>query len=178
MCSRQTGRRNLKASKQVRQEIPLRASCDTGKSPILRVLEVRQLPCSHSSHQRSPLTRVPRSKLSANPSLRLPHKISAAIANITEGFSFAYLQEAFVTALLSIVQTQRKTTFKRSDAEKSKVDDDLESKSVWQAISQQVQTLRNEMKDSKKSVQDAEKNSVLSDAKSDSGTATGFGLGR
>lgn len=32
-----------------------------------------------------------------------PHKLCSAIANLTKGFSFAYMQEAFISALLNIV---------------------------------------------------------------------------
>lgn len=132
-------------------------------------------------HLRPPLPailiRVYRSKLSKNSSLRLPLQISSAIASITEGFSFAYLQEAFVTALLSIVQTQRANLVK-PDASGISTSDDLASNAVWQAINKQVQTLRKEMKDSRKSVEDSEKNSILSDARSNSASSTGFGLSR
>ncbi|KAK3169885.1 hypothetical protein OEA41_009269 [Lepraria neglecta] len=96
---------------------------------------------------------------------------------ITEGFSFAYIQEAFVTALLSIVQTQR-ANLVEPDASGISTSDDLRSNAVWQAISKQVQTLRKEMKDSRQSVEDAEKNSIMSDARSSSATSTGFGLSK
>ena len=56
--------------------------------------------------------------------------------------------------------------------------DDLGSNEVWQAISKQVQTLRQEMIDSRKSVEDAGRNSMLSDARSSSAASTGFGLSR
>jgi len=173
--SGQTGRRNLQASESIRPEISLCASRNTRKNPILRILEAR------TQHFRPPLPamliRVYRSKLSKNSSLRLPFQISSAIASITEGFSFAYLQEAFVTALLSIVQTQRANLVK-PDASGISTSDDLASNAVWQAISKQVQTLRKEMKDSRKSVEDSEKNSILSDARSNSASSTGFGLSR
>lgn len=173
--SGQTGRRNLQASESFRPEISLCASCNPRKNPILRILEVR------TQHLPPPLPslliRVYRLKLSKNPSLRLPPQISSAIASITEGFSFAYLQEALVTALLSIVQSQRENLIKPDDSGIS-TSDDLGSNAVWQAISKQVQTLRKEMKDSRKSVEDAEKNSMLSDARSSSATSTGFGLSR
>lgn len=52
----------------------------------------------------------------------------------------------------------------------------MTSAEVWQAMSKQVQTLRKETKDSRKSVEDAERNSILSDARSSSATSTGFGL--
>ena len=118
-----------------------------------------------------------RTKLSKNSSIRLPDQISSAIANIIEGFRFAYLQEAFVTALLSIVETQKAGTAK-PDTSLSPTSEDLESNDVWKAISKQVQTLRKEMKDSRKSVEDASKNSMLSDARSGSAASTGFGLAR
>ena len=171
--SGKTGRGNLQASESIRPEISLCASCNTRKNPILRILEV----CTRLllPPLLGLLIHVYRLKLSKNPSLRPPPQISSAIASITEGFSFAYLQEAFVTALLSIVQTQRVNLVK-SDASGITTSGDLGSNVVWQAISKQVQTLRKEMKDSRKSVEDAEKNSMLSDARSSSATSTGFGL--
>ena len=122
------------------------------------------------------LTSSHRSKLSKKSSIQLPPQISSAIANITEGFSFAYLQEVLVTALLSIVQTHRANAISHLDTQSASPSDDLESNEVWQAVSKQVQTLRREMKDSRKSVEDAGKNSVLSDVRSSSGASTGFGL--
>ena len=173
--SGQTGRRNLQASESIRPEISLCASRNARKNPILRTLEAR------AHHLRLPLLalliHVYRSKLLKNSSLRLPAQISSAIASITEGFSFAYLQEAFVTALLSIVQPQGANLVK-PEASGISNSDDLASNAVWQAISKQVQTLRNEMKDSRKSVEDSGKNSMLSDARSSSGPSVGFGLSR
>lgn len=118
-----------------------------------------------------------RLKLSKNSSLKLPTEISSAVANITEGFSFAYLQEVFVTALLSIVQTRR-ATLVQHDTSVLATSNDLQSNEIWQALRKQVQTLRKEMKDSRKSAEDAAKNSVLSDARSSSAVSTGFGLSR
>ena len=45
-----------------------------------------------------------RRKLTKNPSVDFPPEISPALATLTEGFSFAYLNELFVTALLIIVR--------------------------------------------------------------------------
>ncbi len=137
----------------------------------MRILEVR---AQHVQPSLLPLLmHISRSKLSKNSSIGLPTQISSAVASITEGFSFAYLQEAFVTALLSIVQTQRANLIQPDAAAMSK-SDNLESNEVWHAISKQVQTLRREMKDSRKSVEDAGQNNMLSDARSSS--AAGFGL--
>ena len=122
------------------------------------------------------LMHMHRSKLSNHSSIILPTQISSAIANITEGFSFAYIQEALVTALLLLVQTQR-ANLPRAGASMP-ASEDLESNQVWQEISKQVQTLRKEMKDSRKSVEDSGKNSMLSDATSGSAPAAGFGLAK
>ena len=43
-----------------------------------------------------------RSKLDGNEDVEFPHSLCPAIAGITKGFSFAYIQEAFVAALLAI----------------------------------------------------------------------------
>jgi hypothetical protein len=42
------------------------------------------------------------SKLADNKQVPFPDKLCTAIAEITDGFSFAYMQEAFVAALLAI----------------------------------------------------------------------------
>lgn len=77
--------------------------------------------------------------------------------------------------MLSILRTRRAQPVKPEALEIS-TSDDLSSNEVWQAISKQVQILRKEMKDSRKSVEDAERSSVLSDARSSSAASTGFGL--
>lgn len=43
-----------------------------------------------------------RRKLDGNEDVEFPHVLCRAIASITDGFSFAYIQEAFVAALLAI----------------------------------------------------------------------------
>ena len=46
-----------------------------------------------------------RRKLEDNEDVEFPVKLDRAIASITKGFSFAYIQEAFVTALLAIASS-------------------------------------------------------------------------
>ncbi|KAH0492646.1 hypothetical protein TgHK011_007591 [Trichoderma gracile] len=46
-------------------------------------------------------------KLLDNKAIGFPDKLCAAIADITDGFSFAYMQEAFVAALLAIAHRER-----------------------------------------------------------------------
>ncbi len=43
-------------------------------------------------------------KLAPNPDIEFPDELCAAIARITDDFSFAYMQEAFVAALLAIAR--------------------------------------------------------------------------
>ena len=52
---------------------------------------------------------------------------------------------------------------------------DLETNAIWQAMKHQVETLRSEMKDSRKSVEDAENNSLLSNPKTSDASGVGFG---
>jgi hypothetical protein len=46
-------------------------------------------------------------KLSDNKEIEFPDKLCKAIAGITDDFSFAYIQEAFVAALLAIARTKQ-----------------------------------------------------------------------
>ena len=135
-----------------------------------------------STKEREMYSDIWKAKLSRKSSMELPAGISAAVAGITNGFSFAYMQEAFVSALLSIVQSTDKASpgsgTEVIDSKASVSDQTLENNVFRKAIQKQVQVLRNEMKDSKKSVEDSEKNSVLSDAKTRHASSAGFGLSR
>ena len=51
----------------------------------------------------------------------------------------------------------------------------LEKNPVWRAIKHQVEVLKKEMKDSRKSVEDAERNSVLTNPKTNETSSVGFG---
>ena len=44
------------------------------------------------------------SKLATSPDVSFPDKLCPAVARITDGFSFAYIQEAFVAALLTLAR--------------------------------------------------------------------------
>jgi len=120
-----------------------------------------------------------RSKLSKNKSISFPPSLSTAIASMTEGFSFAYLKEAFIAALLVLVAAQRavKSGTKPEERLSNNVptptpgsDTDLENNQLWQVLSKQVlskqvlskqvQTLRTEMEESRKSAEDAAENNA------------------
>ena len=100
-----------------------------------------------------------RSKLSNNRTVEFPPKLSEAIAEITEGFSFAYLKETFITSLLMIVGTHKGTN-KAIDGlpEAGEEPHELDHLLLWRVMSKQVQNLRAEMEDARKSAEDADKN--------------------
>jgi hypothetical protein len=65
--------------------------------------------------------------------------MSARIADITSDFSFAYMKEAFVAALLVIVaRTDKERRFRHRD-------DDLTDNILWNELKKQVEALRKEM---------------------------------
>ncbi len=98
-----------------------------------------------------------RSKLAKNKNIEFPSKLPAAIAEITEGFSFAYLKETFVTALLMIVGAQRGSSKKIDDLFETNGDEasEIDHVLLWQVIRKQVQALRIEMEDARKSAEEA-----------------------
>jgi ATP-dependent 26S proteasome regulatory subunit len=91
-------------------------------------------------------------KLKDNKDVEFPDKICKAVADITDGFSFAYIQEAFVAALLAIAR--------RSDPEvapgdrvveddwvalSDDEDDDLDKVALWVELKKQIGILREGM---------------------------------
>ena len=99
-----------------------------------------------------------RSRLADNKAIEFPPSLCTAIAGITEGFSFAYLQEAFISALLVIVDQQRSSAMNQlgkidtGDIESTKTP---ERELLWKVISKQVDMLRAEIQGSRKSAKDA-----------------------
>lgn len=73
--------------------------------------------------------------------VEFPEELCGEIAKITNGFSFAYLQEAFVASLLAIAA---------EDEEDQKESDfvwagDLEQLRLWREMKKQIEILRDEM---------------------------------
>lgn len=86
-----------------------------------------------------------RNKLRDNRKVEFPQEMSGRIADITEEFSFAYLKEAFVAALLMIVG-------KSDDNDDGLVGgryrgDPLSDNVLWNEIKRQVENLRKEIED-------------------------------
>ncbi len=96
-------------------------------------------------------------KLRDNKEIEFPDEICQAAAKITDGFSFAYIQEAFVTALLSIAREKEVTV----EAEERDVvgelqgdwdlidvadkDKDLDDYILWRKLKYQIELLRKEL---------------------------------
>ena len=81
-----------------------------------------------------------REKLKNKPSLQFPKKLNAAIASITQDFSFAYLKEAFVATLLAIAGNRSENGI-GGDEEGG----DLDDYELWREMKRQVKLLRQDM---------------------------------
>lgn len=92
------------------------------------------------------------SKLAENKDIEFPDKLCTAIAEITDEFSFAYIQEAFVAALLAIAKRTEKSRPSGQrlggDIDDEWVgvgcddDDDLDCLVLWVEIKKQIEILR------------------------------------
>lgn len=83
-------------------------------------------------------------KLESNKDVDFPDALCGAIARITDGFSFAYIQEAMVASLLAVAARSG------SDHESeggSGGDEDLDKLILWKEIKKQVKILRDEIGD-------------------------------
>jgi transitional endoplasmic reticulum ATPase len=92
-----------------------------------------------------------------NKEVEFPDKLCGAIAGITDGFSFAYMQEAFVASLLAIARRSEDANGgRRPDVTAENVDgdwismlsmsdDDLDKLALWVEIQKQVEILRGGM---------------------------------
>lgn len=84
-----------------------------------------------------------RNKLRSNKKIDFPEEMSARIADITNDFSFAYMKEAFVAALLVIVARIDERTAERLSFRQRQ--DPLSGNTLWKEIKRQVENLRKEM---------------------------------
>ncbi|KAL8978001.1 MAG: hypothetical protein Q9177_006514, partial [Variospora cf. flavescens] len=87
-------------------------------------------------------------KLRGKPSIRFPRKLCGAIAGITDAFSFAYLQEAFVATLLTIAGNRSAESTRGGDGDDE--GGDLDDYELWREMKKQVKALRNDMHNSQK----------------------------
>lgn len=100
-----------------------------------------------------------RHKLADNESIEFPAKLNREIALITDDFSFAYIQEAFVAALLAIAgqEEQEDELVLKADQTASEdpsdlmlvdgKDDDLNRYVLWRQLKIQIKILRAELEE-------------------------------
>lgn len=96
------------------------------------------------------------SKLADNKEIDFPDKLNKAIAEITDKFSFAYMQEAFVAALLAIARRSERQVSEEEEFTEDLGDgwlsvhslgddSDLNKLVLWVEIKRQVEILREGM---------------------------------
>jgi transitional endoplasmic reticulum ATPase len=81
-----------------------------------------------------------RNKLKGNKKVEFPEEMSARVADLTADFSFAYMKEAFVAALLVIVARSDESRF-------SSREDGLDGNVLWKELKKQISALRKEMEE-------------------------------
>ena len=81
-------------------------------------------------------------KLSDNDDIEFPEEICTAVAKITDGFSFAYIQEAFVATLLAIAAEDDLIIPSQTGNDES-----LDKYILWRQIKKQIKILRDEISD-------------------------------
>lgn len=73
-----------------------------------------------------------------NQKIEFPEGLCPKIAGITDGFSFAYMQEAFVASLLAIAAED-------GAAAENTTDDEFDHLRLWKELKKQIRALREEM---------------------------------
>lgn len=90
-----------------------------------------------------------RGKLKGKTGVEFPRRLCPAMAGITGGFSFAFLQECFVATLLGLARDEEEDEGR--GLEKLNVggedDDDLERYVLWRAFKAQAEALRKQIED-------------------------------
>jgi hypothetical protein len=99
-----------------------------------------------NEHERTLYCEFWRRKLEAKPKIAFPHRLCGAMAGITKGFSFAFLQECFVAALLTLAREEGGfvSQFQKMRLRK---DDRLEQYALWRAFKEQAEALRKQIED-------------------------------
>jgi len=101
-------------------------------------------------------------KLAGNEDIDFPDRLCDAVADITDGFSFAYIQEAFVAALLAIARREKGAATARGWMEEMGDgwvgvlgrgrDHDLDKNVLWIEMQEQIKILREGMEGKNKTL--------------------------
>lgn len=110
-----------------------------------------------NEHERTLYCQFWRNKLKNKPSIDFPERLCPKMARILHGFSFAYMQEAFVATLL--VLARHETAMDEGQfLPKIVNDEDLDKYELWVVMKEQVKILRSDMGN-----QDAKLTSIAQD---------------
>ena len=84
-------------------------------------------------------------QLKSKKSIGFPEKLCAAMAHITPGFSFAFLQECFIATLLQLARDDDEADLGTRPFDSD--NDDLNDYPIWVAFKEQADILRRELGD-------------------------------
>ena len=97
-----------------------------------------------NEHERTLYCEFWRQKLKSNKSIEFPKKLCPAMARITPGFSFAFLQECFVATLLVLARLGEDAREPNEARPFDSDNDDLEDYKLWVTFKKQADILRKE----------------------------------
>nr|POE63717.1 putative atpase yjob [Quercus suber] len=102
-----------------------------------------------NEHERTLYCEYWRRKLSSNPKIEFPLKLCPAMAHVTPGFSFAFMQECFVATMLVLARGEDVTLSRRSRDN----DPGLDDYELWVVFRKQAELLRKEVEGSQQKMQ-------------------------
>ncbi|KAM0721874.1 hypothetical protein Q7P37_002799 [Cladosporium fusiforme] len=100
-----------------------------------------------NEHERTLYCEFWRRKLSHKPQIEFPEKLCPAMAKITDGFSFAFLQECFVATLLALAHDEDADDWQALQPHICLEDDDLGQYVLWRKFKEQADALRKQIED-------------------------------
>lgn len=102
-----------------------------------------------NEHERTLYCEFWRHKLENKPKINFPQKLCPAMAHITDGFSFAFLQECFVATLLTLARDEGVAISQFSQLRLRK-EDSLDRYALWRVFKEQAESLRKQIENGAK----------------------------
>jgi transitional endoplasmic reticulum ATPase len=99
-----------------------------------------------NEHERTLYCEFWRHKLQNKPKIDFPHKLCPAMAHVTNGFSFAFLQECFVATLLTLAREEGVYISQFAQL-RLRRDDNLDQYPLWRVFREQAESLRKQIED-------------------------------
>lgn len=97
-----------------------------------------------NEHERTLYCEFWRHKLQNKPKINFPQKLCPAMAHITNGFSFAFLQECFVATLLTLARDEGVYISQFAQL-RLRRDDSLDQYPLWRVFREQADSLRKQI---------------------------------